>query len=118
MQSYSGFASLPLPGRTNFEDDQELSLELGMRPCESLEPGLPCPALLRPALTCLARAMAHVALCCYVHCTACVAHFHARKQTSSLSGPHFEECFVCHACEYTCCACREARCECFLQVCH
>ena len=57
MQSHSGFASLPLPGSTNFE---ELSLKLGMRPCENLEPGLPCPALLRlsfalrcPALPCL-----------------------------------------------------------------
>ncbi|KAL0051206.1 hypothetical protein WJX82_003759 [Trebouxia sp. C0006] len=34
-ESHSGFASLPLPGSTNFE---ELSLELGMRPCENLEP--------------------------------------------------------------------------------
>ena len=50
MQSYSGFASLPLPDSTKFENDQELSLELGLRPCESLEPGLPCPALPCPAL--------------------------------------------------------------------
>ncbi len=81
MQSYSGFASLPLPGSTNFEDDQELSLELGMRPCESLEPGLPCPALpcpaaLSPDLSC--PAMNLVAFCCHVHCTACAANFLAR----------------------------------------
>ncbi|KAL0038727.1 hypothetical protein WJX79_005034 [Trebouxia sp. C0005] len=37
-ESYSGFASLPLPDSTKFENDQELSLELGLRPCESLEP--------------------------------------------------------------------------------
>ena len=52
VQSNSGFASLPLPGSTNFEDDQEHSLELGMRPCESLEPGLPRPALPCPTLPC------------------------------------------------------------------
>ena len=52
VQSDSGFASLPLPGSTNFEDGEELSLELGMRPCESLEPGLPRPALPCPTLPC------------------------------------------------------------------
>ncbi len=84
MQSYSGFASLPLPGSTNFIDNQELSLELGMRPCESLKPGLPCPAAPSPDLSC--PAMAHVAFCRHVHCTACVAHFHARKQSIHCQG--------------------------------
>ncbi|KAL0030750.1 hypothetical protein WJX77_004631 [Trebouxia sp. C0004] len=37
-ESYYGFASLPLPGSINFEDEYGLSLELGVQPCESLEP--------------------------------------------------------------------------------
>lgn len=123
MQSYSGFASLPLPGGTKYKDDQQLSLELGMRPCENLEPGLPSPALLRPALTCVLPcpallcpalpypAMNFVTFCCPVHCTACSADFCARKQTSSWSGTHFAEGFVCHACEHICHACHEAHCE-------
>ncbi len=68
MQSHSGFASLPLPGSTNFEDNQELSLELGMRPCENLEPGLPCPALLRLSFALPCAALPCPALPCYECC--------------------------------------------------
>ena len=55
-------------------------------------------------------------LLCALHSMRCpLSH---SQQTSSLSGTHFEECFVCHACEYACCACREAQCECVLQIRH
>ena len=71
MQSYSGFASLPLPDSTNFEDNQELGLELGMRPCESLEPGLPCPAAPSPDLSCPAMDLVSFLLPCVLHSMPC-----------------------------------------------
>lgn len=46
VQGYSpaGFASLPLPNPISFEDDPGFGLELGPRPCTSLEPGDCCAA--------------------------------------------------------------------------
>ena len=50
MQDFSAadFGSLPLPESICFEDDPGFGLELGLRPCASLEPGdgLCCTAYL------------------------------------------------------------------------
>lgn len=53
MQDFSAaeFGSLPLPESIRFEDDPGFGLELGLRPCASLEPGDgPMPHALCPML--------------------------------------------------------------------